>query len=180
MKRLCILSFAITILALLVTTGCSGDNATTPSPAASEPARDRDTVSVHYTGTLEDGTKFDSSLDRGEPLTFVLGAGQMISGFDTAVHGMTVGEKKTVTLPPEQAYGAHDPDRVIMLSPDEFPADMTPYVGMQVPLQTATGQMFYGKVIQITPDYVKVDVNHELAGKTLVFEIELVSITPAS
>jgi len=169
--------FFFTVLIIVVCfftfTGCSGDKEPTG------PAEDGDTVSVHYIGTLENGEKFDSSYDRGEPLSFTLGSGQMISGFDAAVHGMMVGEKKTVTIPPEEAYGTYNPNLIITFSPDDFPEGMEITVGMQVPLQSA-GQTFYGTITEITADYVKVDANHKLAGKTLIFEIELVSITPAA
>ena len=144
------------------------------------PAQAGDTVVVDYTGTLEDGTKFDSSHDRGEPITFVLGTGRMIPGFDAAVIGMNVGEKKTVTLPPEEAYGQPRPDLIVTLDRNQFPADAVLTVGQQVPLQNAAGAQFMATIVDIQPGIVTVDANHELAGKTLIFDIELVSITPAA
>ncbi len=135
------------------------------------------TVKVHYTGTLLDGTKFDSSLDRGVPLEFVCGAGQMIKGFDAAVEDMQVSEKRTVTLPPDQAYGEHRPDMVV-----EFPISQVPNpeqfkVGDKVVLQGPGGMPVPATIIKKDENSVTVDANHELAGKTLVFEIELVEVS---
>lgn len=187
MKRFFLILITVILAALLVT-GCGNRDTTTTSTTTSttastsalsgDGAQDGDFVAVHYTGTLEDGTKFDSSLDRGEPLTFTVGAGQMIKGFDTAVHGMKVGDTKTVTLPPEEAYGPRDENAVTQFAISEF-GDEVPAVGDQVPLQSAAGQYFFSTVLDVTDEYVVLDLNHELAGKTLIFEIEMMSITPA-
>ena len=132
---------------------------------------------MHYTGTLEDGTQFDSSIDK-TPLTFTLGAGQMIKGFEDAIRGMKVGETNTVTLPPEEAYGEYDEDRIVVLDRAQFPIGMELSIGQRVPMQNSAGQQFTVTIIEIGTETVTVDANHELAGKTLIFEIELVSITP--
>ena len=171
MKKFLIFSIFIIIASLLLA-GCGGGGGVNDRIAT-----DGDTVSVHYTGTLEDGTQFDSSRGK-DPLTFTIGAGQMITGFENAVRGMKVGEIKTVTLPPEEAYGPHRSDLVVVLSRDQFPEDMTLTVGQQVPMQNDLGQQFMATIIEIGPSTVTIDANHELAGKSLIFEIELVSITP--
>jgi peptidylprolyl isomerase len=164
-----LLFITLIITASLLLIGCGGSD---------QLAKDGDTVALHYTGTLEDGTQFDSSYDRGEPLTFTIGDGQMIAGFDNGVRGMKVGEIKTVTIPPEEAYGTYNPDLIVVLSRDQFPAEMTLAVGQRVQMQNNLGQQFVVTIVEITSSTVTVDANHELAGKTLIFEIELVSITP--
>lgn len=133
-------------------------------------------VKCHYRGTLDDGTQFDSSYDRGEPLAFTCGAGQMIKGFDAAVIDMELGEKKTVHIPAADAYGEHNPDMIV-----SFPADQVPNldqisVGDKLYLSTATGMPVPAVVIEVTPEGVTLDANHELAGKDLNFDIELVEI----
>nr|WP_321498799.1 peptidylprolyl isomerase [uncultured Methanolobus sp.] len=163
---------------MLLTSGCTDSDSSRAVQAG-------DTISVNYTGMLEDGTVFDTSeMDiaeangiynplRGyEPLTFVAGAGQMIDGFDEAVIGMQVGEKKTITLPPEKAYGDVRGDAIINFSVDDFAAaNMTPVMGQKI-----TSQGYQGTIVNITDANVTVDFNHHLAGKTLIFDIELVSI----
>ena len=134
------------------------------------------TVKVHYKGTLVDGTVFDSSYDRGEPLEFTCGAGQMIKGFDAAVVDMQVGEKKTVHIPAADAYGEHNPEMVLT-----FPAEQVPNIeqiekGMKLFLSTPSGMPVPAVVIDVTPEAVTLDANHELAGKDLNFDIELVEV----
>ena len=150
------------------------------TPGTGPTAKDGDTVSVNYIGTLQDGTKFDSSYDRGQPLSFVLGAGQMISGFDSAVVGMQVGETKTVTLTPDQAYGPHSDSLIITLDRSQFPDGASLSVGQQVPLQNSAGQQLTGVITKLDPGSVTVDLNPPLAGKTLTFQITLESITPGT
>jgi FKBP-type peptidyl-prolyl cis-trans isomerase 2 len=126
-------------------------------------------VAVHYTGTLDNGEEFDSSLERG-PLSFVLGSGQMISGFDAAVHGLKVGDAITVRLKPSEAYGERDDDLIVELPLAGLPQGVT--AGDNVSFQNGA----QGVVLEVTDEVYRVDVNHELAGNTLTFEIELISI----
>ena len=138
-------------------------------------AKSGDTVRIHYTGTLDDGSTFDSSKGR-DPLEFKLGSGQVIPGFDTAVTGMSVGDSKTVTLPPEEAYGAHNPDGVQAFPRANIPADIPLEIGTQLKMQTPQGQPVQVVVAEVTEDSVMLDANHPLAGKALTFAIELVEI----
>jgi peptidylprolyl isomerase len=135
-----------------------------------------DTVKVHYTGTLSDGSVFDSS-EGGDPLEFTAGAGQMIKGFDDAVIGMKVGEVKTVTIPADDAYGQHDDNLLIAFSKDELPEGVDPSVGDYIQLQQSNGTVQSYPVVEVTDTVIIVDVNHRLAGKDLTFEIELVDLT---
>jgi FKBP-type peptidyl-prolyl cis-trans isomerase 2 len=139
-------------------------------------AKNGDNVSVHYTGTLNDGTKFDSSHDRGEPISFTLGEGQMIAGFDSAVTGMSVGETKTVVLEPEQAYGNSNPEAIQVVPKTEFPNDFEFVTGGVVEGQYPNGQMFRATITEVAENEATIDFNHPMAGKTLNFEIEVVSV----
>lgn len=135
-------------------------------------ARDGDAVTVHYTGTLDDGSEFDSSAGR-DPLPFVVGGGQVIAGFDEAVRGLAVGESRTVRIEPENAYGEYSDQAII-----EFPADAAPdglAIGDSVTLRNGAP----GTVVEIADGIVKIDANHPLAGKVLTFDIELVSLERA-
>lgn len=133
-------------------------------------------VSVHYTGTLEDGTKFDSSYDRGEPLSFTCMAGMMIPGFDEAVKTMALGEKKTVVLQPDEAYGPRDEHKVAQLQFSMLPGAERLEIGQDIRLATADGIPMPCKVVDKDDESVTVDMNHPLAGKALTFEIELVDV----
>ncbi|MFC1946669.1 peptidylprolyl isomerase [Chloroflexota bacterium] len=135
-----------------------------------------DNIKVHYTGTLDDGTVFDSSEGR-EPLEFTAGAGQMIKGFDAAVIGMKVGELKTVTIPAEDAYGLHDDELILTFPKDELPEGMDPKVNDRLAFTQSDGRQVPVVVTEVTDEVVIVDANHELAGKDLTFEIELVELT---
>ena len=130
-------------------------------------------VKVHYVGTLEDGTKFDSSRDRGTPLEFDCMAGQMIPGFDTAVRDMEVGQTVTVTLPPAEAYGERDEAKVAKLQIRMIPGAENLKVGERIRLATADGYPMPCTVVGVDSEFLTIDMNHELAGKSLVFEIEL-------
>ena len=134
------------------------------------------TVNVHYTGTLPDGTEFDSSHTRGEPITFELGSGQLIAGFDSAVTGMAVGETKQVILEPAQAYGEHNPELIQEVAKDAFPPDFSFVVGGVVQGQNALGQPVFATVESVGDEAVSLDMNHPMAGKTLTFDIELVGV----
>ena len=138
-------------------------------------AKTGDTVKVHYTGTLDDGTEFDSSIGR-DPLQFIIGAGQMITGFDQGVNGMKLGESKTVKIPAEQAYGPYRQDLVQVVNRTELPEDIEPEVGQELLNQKADGQIIVFTVIDVSESNVTLDANHHLAGKDLTFEIELVEI----
>ena len=133
------------------------------------------TVKVHYTGTLDDGTTFDTSAER-EPLEFTLGDKQMIPGFENAVMGMAVDESKTFKIPGDQAYGPHHDDRMIEIGRDQVPADMTIEVGQQLELAGQDGGRVIVVVKELTDEKVTMDANHPLAGQDLNFEIKLVEI----
>ena len=187
MRRYMILLAATTLLA----TACSGNDTaeTTTTAAPSEPtpttasqgtpsdsgpdgttAQDGDSVAVHYVGTLDDGSQFDSSRDRGEPLTFVVGSDQVIKGFDDAVRGMTVGDIVDVRIPPEEAYGEVDPELIFSVPIEEAPDDVA--VGDEVLI----GGITPGVVTEVTATEVEIDTNHRFAGEALTFEVELLSI----
>lgn len=132
-------------------------------------------VKVHYTGKLEDGTVFDSSRDR-EPLNFTIGEGQVIPGFEQAVVGLEPGEATTTTIAPEDGYGTHREDLVVEIERDQLSDDMEPEVGQQLQLRLQDGRQVPVTVQEVTPDAIIIDANHPLAGKTLVFDIELVDV----
>jgi peptidylprolyl isomerase len=132
-------------------------------------------VKIHYTGTLDDGTQFDSSAGR-DPLAFELGSGQVIPGFDKAVDGMTVGDSKTVNIPAEDAYGPHQSTMVQDVPKSALPDDMEPAEGMGLQAQGPDGQLVNLVITEVKEDSITVDGNHPLAGKALNFDIELVSI----
>ena len=138
-------------------------------------AKSGDTVLVHYTGTLDDGTVFDSSLER-EPLEFTLGAQQVVPGFENGVIGMEIDETKTVNIPCENAYGPHNPQQIIEIERDQIPSEMKIEVGQQLQMSADDGQALIVTVAELSNDKVKLDANHMLAGKDLTFEIKLVSI----
>lgn len=133
-------------------------------------------VRVHYKGTLNDGTQFDSSYDRGEPLEFVCGAGMMIRGFDVAVADMKVGEIKDAHMEPKDAYGEADPNAIMTVEIDQVPGAENLEIGQRVYLTNPMGQPFPVTVTEKTDTEITFDANHELAGKELNFQIELVEI----
>lgn len=139
-------------------------------------AENGSTVEVHYRGTLTDGTVFDSSYDRDQPIDFQIGAGTMIPGFNDAVIGMTVGEKKTVNLGPNEAYGAVNPNAVSEVSKVNFPSDFEFVSGQVVQGSNEQGHPVIGTINEVKSDVVVIDFNHPMAGKVLNFEIELVSV----
>ena len=134
------------------------------------------TCRTHYRGTFNDGTQFDSSYDRGEPLEFICGAGQMIKGYDAAVADMGVGEVKEIHLMPEEAYGMPNPDAIFEMEIAKLPGSEDLEVGQQVYLTNQMGQPFPVKVTAKDEANITFDANHEMAGKELNFKIELVEV----
>ncbi len=159
--------FAVLALAMLILAGCSGDG----SSSGDLVAQDGDLVEVHYVLTLDDGTVVDSSRDRGQTLPFTIGSGQVIAGFDDAVRGALVGEVINATIQPEDGYGETDPALILELPIAEGQEDVA--VGDTVYLSNSQPAV----VLEIGDGMATVDANHQLAGKVLHFEIELISIT---
>jgi len=133
------------------------------------------TIKIHYHGRLSDGTTFDSSTGRS-PLEFTVGSGSVIRGFDDGVQGMNVGEKKTIEIPFLQAYGPEDPSMIIEFPLDRLPEDLKPEIGMQLNMNNAEGQQFAVTITDITDENIILNANHPLAGKDLIFDLELVEI----
>jgi peptidylprolyl isomerase len=151
---------------------------TTPTPsdeAMEGGAKPGDTVTVHYTGRLEDGTVFDSSEGK-DPLEFTIGEGQIIPGFEQGVLGMESGQFKTVNIPAEDAYGPYDPELVTEVERSQFPPDLELEVGVQVQGSQPDGRVAIFTVKELTDTTVTLDANHRLAGKDLIFDIEMVSV----
>jgi peptidylprolyl isomerase len=138
-------------------------------------AENGDTVRVHYTGRLDDGTIFDSSRDR-ESIKFTLGRGQLIKGFEDAVVGMSVGEVKTVRIPSDEAYGPHREELVLRVPRAQFPPNIEPRKGLALSIRQPDGGIMEVEITEVSEDSVTLDANHPLAGKDLTFEIELVEI----
>jgi FKBP-type peptidyl-prolyl cis-trans isomerase 2 len=134
-------------------------------------------VSVHYKGTLNDGSEFDNSHTRGQTLDFEVGTANLLSGFNDAVLGMTVGQTKTFTLSAAEAYGDYNPDAITVAPKSAFPPDFNFTVGAQVEGTAPTGQPFLAKIKSLEGEEVTLDVNHPLAGEDLNFEVELVEIS---
>ena len=134
-----------------------------------------DKIKVHYHGKLTSGETFDSSEGR-EPLEFEVGSGMVIPGFDNGVTGMTVGEKKTVNIPFDEAYGPRNSEMVIEMPKDRFPKDMDIEIGMPLGMSDQEGQQFQVTIVEIKEEVVMLDANHPLAGQDLIFDLELVEI----
>lgn len=137
--------------------------------------KDGNTVKVHYTGTLKDGSVFDSSVSR-EPLEFTIGQGQLIPGFEKAVLGLNVGEKVTTNIPSTEAYGEVREEMRLTVPKDQLPEDMDAEVGMQLQLNQPDGQAIPVAITKVEDEQVTLDANHPLAGQDLTFEIELVEV----
>lgn len=135
-----------------------------------------DTVKVHYTGTIADGTVFDSSTER-EPLEFTIGEGKLIPGFEKAVVGMNVGESSTVKIPSEEAYGEKKEEMIVDVQRDQIPAEIKPEVGQQLQIQQKDGGAIPVVITAVDETSVKLDANHPLAGEDLTFKIEVVEVT---
>ena len=153
--------------------GCGGGCGSQPSITGPNVGK---TCRTHYRATFNDGTQFDSSYDRGEPLEFICGAGQMIKGFDAAVANMEVGQVVDVHLMPEEAYGMPNPDAIFTLEIEQLPGAEDLTVGQQVYLSNQYGQPFPVKVNAKDEKTITFDANHEMAGKELNFRIELVEV----
>ena len=138
-------------------------------------AKNGDSVKIHYTVTLEDGTTFDSSAGR-DPLEFTLGSGQVIVGFDEAVTGMKTGDTKNVTIAADKAYGQRNEEMVITAPRDQVPKDINPEVGQQLQMAGPDNQPIVVLITEVTDEHILLDANPPLAGKDLVFDIELVAI----
>lgn len=174
------LLMVILVVAAILVSGCAGRQETAEPPQSGEQAEQTeeagvgDTVKVHYTGKLQDGTVFDSSLER-EPLEFTIGQGEVITGFEHALIGMKVGSSLTVTIQAEYAYGPYYDDLVFEVPRSRLPQDLEPQVGQILSSQDETGT-WNATVIEVSESTVTLDANHPLAGKDLIFEIELVEI----
>ncbi|KLK88090.1 peptidylprolyl isomerase [Methanoculleus sediminis] len=142
-------------------------------------AKEGDTVKVHYTGKLEDGTVFDTSEERA-PLEFTIGSGQIIPGFERAVVGMEPGEAKTATIPPEEAYGHRRDEMTITVDREQFPEEINPEPGQQLQVQQPDGRAAIVVVSDVSESTVTLDANHPLAGQPLTFDITLVDIVSAA
>ena len=134
-----------------------------------------DTIKIHYKGRLDDGTVFDSSEGRA-PLEFTVGGGMVIPGFDAGVMDMNVGDKKTIHIPAAEAYGEKHDHLVMEFPKDQFPEDMVPEEGMQLNMSSNTGQVIPVVITEVKDDTVMLDANHQLAGKDLIFDLELMEI----
>ncbi len=138
-------------------------------------AKDGDTVQIHYTGRLDDNTVFDSSAGKS-PLEFKLGSGEVIQGFDDAITGMRIGEKKTTSIPADKAYGQHQAEMVMEVERDQFPSEIVPEMGQKIQLEQPNGQEVIVVVIAVNDTKVTLDANPPLAGQDLTFDLELVEI----
>jgi len=138
-------------------------------------AKNGDTVKIHYTGRLQDGTVFDSSSER-EPLQFNIGSGQVIPGFEEAVTGMEIGEKKTALIPFDKAYGKRDPSMVMVVDRKHVPAEIDPEVGQRLQIGSPSGELIAVTVIEVNVENITLDANPPLAGEDLTFDLELVEI----
>jgi len=153
------------MLVVMLVPGCSG-------PVMAETGN---TVKVHYTGRLQDGTVFDTSVE-SEPLEFTLGNSQLIPGFEQAVLGMKVGESRTITIPTDQAYGPRYDDMILEVERDELPVGLDPKVGMQLQMNQGGGGILIVTITDVSETTIKADANHPLAGQDLTFDIELIEI----
>lgn len=167
-KKICNLLTVTLLFSVLLSIGCTEEKDLIV-------AKNGNIIKVHYTGTLKDGTVFDTSIGR-QPLEFTLGAGQLIPGFEKAVRGMGVGQSKIVTMPPEEAYGPFREDLVFIIDKDELPNNSDPEVGQQVQIKLAGDVSTSAVITDISETTITVDANHHLAGKDLTFEIQIVEI----
>lgn len=143
-------------------------------------AKDGDTVTIEYTGTLEDGTVFDSSEKHGQPLEFTIGSKQVIPGFENAVKELKKGEEKTVTLEPADAYGERQDQLHKQVPKDQLPKEEPPEIGKVLMLQLPNGMQYPARITEVRDDDVTIDLNHPLAGKKLTFKLKLVDVKSSS
>lgn len=162
-KKRILTLLAILIIVSVPVTGCAAS------------VKEGDTVQVHYTGTFEDGTVFDTSLER-EPLQFTIGERRVIAGFEETVIGMMVGESVTVTIPVDKAYGPYREDMLLVVTREQLPADFKLEVGRPLQIRPEGSQQITVVVKEFSDSSVTLDANHPLAGKDLTFTIELVKI----
>ncbi|PMB01015.1 peptidylprolyl isomerase [Fischerella thermalis CCMEE 5268] len=134
-----------------------------------------DTVKVHYTGKLDDGTVFDTSVER-EPLQFSIGEGLVIPGFEQAVVGMTPGESKRTNIPADEAYGPYRPELVMVVDKERIPTDVSVEVGQMLQISQSNGQAIPVVVTEVSDSQITLDANHPLAGQELIFDIQLIQI----
>lgn len=139
------------------------------------PIKNGDTVSVHYTGTLDDGSVFDSSRER-EPLKFTMGKGQLIAGFEAAVMGKEKGDTVTTHIPPREAYGEVDEELIFVVDRAQVPGHIEPSLGLPLTLSSEDGQRIDVTITEVGDKEITLDANHPLAGKTLTFEIEIMDV----
>jgi peptidylprolyl isomerase len=169
-KILTIILFLVTVVLIL---GCGTATDTTPDAKI---AKIGDTVKVEYTGKLSDGSEFDTSVGR-EPIKFTLGSDEYLPAFENAILGMSVGQKKTFTIPAEEAYGPHYPEKVVVLPRSELSPDIVPKVGMKLVQKQEDGSDIIATITEVTDDTVTLDANYPLAGKDLTFEVKLLELT---
>ncbi|MEN6371385.1 MAG: peptidylprolyl isomerase [Armatimonadota bacterium] len=139
-------------------------------------AQQGNTVKVHYTGKLDDGSVFDSSANR-DPIEFTIGEGRVIPGFENGIVGMNTGESKTISIPADQAYGPHREDMVVAVDKKHLPPDLEAEVGDQLQMRQSDGQPVVVTVADINDESITLDANHPLAGKDLTFDVELVEVS---
>ena len=167
-RKSCTVLLGILILGIVLGIGCTGKEGALM-------AKDGDTVKVHYTGTLEDGSTFDSSVG-GEPLEFAMGEGKLIPGFEDAVRDMQIGQTKTVTISAEDAYGPHRDDLLLVIERSQLPEGLNPDIGQKLQMQQSSDMTMIATVTDVSETTITIDANHPLAGKDLTFEIELIAI----
>ena len=167
-EKICPILLVALLLGIVFVNGCAGKE-------DSLMAKDGNTVKVHYTGKLDDGTIFDTSAER-EPLEFTLGEGTLIPGFEEAVKGMQVGQSKVVNIPADQAYGQRRDELVMIIDQAQLPKDLEPEVGQRLQMQQVDGRTAVVIITEVAETTITVDANHPLAGKDLTFDLKLVEI----
>ena len=172
MRKIYIFTIVVILLMPIVIAGCDTVSDTTNGDRV---VKYGDTVHLEYVGRLDDGTTFDTSRGR-EPLVFTLGDEEMLPAFENGILGMRVGEKKTFTIPAEQAYGLYYPEKVVVFPRTMIPQDITPEVGMQLQQTQEDGSVIIATIIEVNEDSITLDANFPLAGEDLTFEVELLQI----